>query len=108
MGQRKTGQGAKPRPVKITVKPGAKPSILNNARNLKKSEFSKVGISRDRTKSELAEFYKKRAEFTKRLEDGEDVVWVRGETVLRSSLTRPSGSSNDKAGSGTSTDKSEN
>ena len=86
MGTKKNGPDAKPRPVRVTLRAGARSQVLKSAKKLKNSAHNKVGLSPDRTKSELAEFRVKRAEFIKRKNDGEDVVWYKGESILRADL----------------------
>ena len=90
LGGRRKGTDTKPRPVRVTLKPGTRSHILKNANKLKNSTHNKVGLSPDRTRSELAEFRAKRAEFVKRRDDGEEVVWFKGEIVLRADLNKPS------------------
>jgi hypothetical protein len=87
-GQRRRTVGAKPRTIKVLFpEPASKGKILKQAKKLKDHPtFSKVGLSYDKTKSELEKDRLLREEFLKRKSNGEDVVRYRGQVVLRSEI----------------------
>ena len=75
----------KPRPIKVFFKDVAtKDKILRNAKKLKGSIFSYVGLSADKSKEEREADYAKRMELRRRKLAGEDVILFRGEVCLRS------------------------
>ena len=75
----------KPRPIKVFMKDVAsRDKILRNAKKLKGSTLSYVGISADKSKEERERDYAIRKELRTRREAGEDVILYRGEVYLRS------------------------
>ena len=90
LGRRKPDSDKKPRPVKITFKdPETKMQILRNAHLLKeKPQFRYIGMAPDKTLLERRQDKEKRDDFKKRKETGEDVVWFRGNVILKSERDR--------------------
>ena len=75
----------KPRPIKVFMKDVAsRNKILRNAKKLKGSTLSYVGISADKSYEERERDYAIRKVLRTRREAGEDVILYRGEVYLRS------------------------
>ena len=72
----------KPRPIRVKFSNGeCRKIILNNARKLAGSKFSKIGISADKTRYEREMENALRAEHKKQKADGEDVVFFSEEKL---------------------------
>ena len=75
----------KPRPVKVFLNNvETRDRLLRNAKKLKGSALSYIGISADKSKEERARDYEIRMKFKARKSAGEAVVLYRGEIFLRS------------------------
>ena len=75
----------KPRPIKVYLNNvEIRDRLLRNAKKLKDSALSYIGVSADKTKDERARDYEIRMKFKARKSAGEDVVLYRGEIFLRS------------------------
>ena len=87
-GKKRNGPGVKPRTIKVLFSDSSsKGKFLRNAKKLRDHKtFSRVGLSYDKTKSELERDRLVKEEFLERKNKGEDVVRYRGQVVLRSEL----------------------
>ena len=92
LGQKKNTKGRKPRPLRVIFdKPELRSKLIKEAKKLKNhSTFKGVGLSFDKTRKELDQERKLKAELIERRNKGDDVVIHKGLIVLRETLTSTS------------------
>ena len=89
LGRRKADDDTRPRPIRVIIPDvSSKDKVLKNARNLKNySKFPRIGICQDKTKRELEEDRRLRAELKQKKETtGDDYTIYNKKVVLKSEI----------------------
>ena len=89
LGRRNDGDGARPRPVKVVVpEQESRQKILQNVRKMKDyKKFTKIGLCHDKTKKEIEEDRKLRAELKeKRQSSNLDYTIFNRQVVLKEDI----------------------